>query len=463
MNNKKKLILKISGILLLVLIICTFVSRTIYTMLLPVVKYEIVQNGTINTSADAKANFSYTNIKHIIAKDNSIINEVKVQNGQNIKAKDAIFTTYVSNDNITTKKLQLALLQQQNQLIPNPIPDKSISEIEKQIGIAKKELELYNDGVPYDNYFKEEQIKRNIQDIEKRIEYGGLTTDEEKQLKNDLKIALEHKNQYELQQATKNKVEDEKLQLAIDKLNNQLTQADISDEKKNEINLLIEISRQELADHKAKIANGGKFTSEYEGTITKLLIKDGDNITNGQHIADITTKDSKKCVTWTMSFEASNEYTVGSKVNVLFAVEDGKDFDGTDKKKEVVVTTEVTDRQYDEKNNSYIFTANIKDYDNIPLETPVNIKLIKSSVPYNTILPTSCLNKESDGKYYVLVIEERQGFFKKESYLKKVQVEIIEKNNLAAAVKSTSVYERMKIVKYTSKPINDGDIVSVVD
>jgi len=565
MTNKKKLILKISCILLFVLILCTFISRTIYTMMIPQVKADGVISGTIDTSISTTATFGNTNLIALKATQQLVVSDIIVKEGQQISKGDVLLSFDIDDANIATKRLELNILQLQNQL-KDPISKSTKAELERKIEIAQDNLTLYQNGVSYDVYFEEEKLKQDIQDIEKMIKQGTLSTGDEASLKNKLTIAQEHlklfelqhpiktrvekeqleldilqlQNQldsstsetekaeirkkltiaqdslilyqngiaydvrfeeetlkqniqdiqklitqgalttedeaslkskltiaqehlklFEIQYPIKTRVEKEQLELAVTELKNQLSGTDISEGKKKEINLQLEIAKLELESYKS--AASGLVKSDTDGVVAKLLIGNGESVAKGQLIAQIKTPQSKKCLNWSLSYEAGTDFTVGSDVNASFTIETKSSPTSEFSLKEIVseVTT-VSERKYDEENNKYIFTAILKEERAVSEGEVANIKLNKSSPVYTTIIPTSCLMAEPDGKYSLLLVESRQGFFSKQNYLKKINVEVLQKNNIKAAIKCDALGLNPRVLKYTSKPAADGDVISVV-
>jgi len=105
MTNKKKLVLRITAVIIAVLIVLTFASRTIYGMSLPVVHVIEPQFDTVPVTAKTTGTLDSEDAINVLAKDSWHINEVFVKNGDIIKAGDILFT--INTDEFEAYERQL--------------------------------------------------------------------------------------------------------------------------------------------------------------------------------------------------------------------------------------------------------------------------------------------------------------------------------------------------------------------
>lgn len=81
---------------------------------------------------------------------------------------------------------------------------------------------------------------------------------------------------------------------------------------------------------------------------------------------------------------------------------------------------------------------------------------------YGTCVPAACVYEEGADTFYVYIAEERQGILGAEWKVRKVYVQIVDRNDTAAAIQSMEITADSRIVAGTNKPLADGDTVRVV-
>lgn len=82
---------------------------------------------------------------------------------------------------------------------------------------------------------------------------------------------------------------------------------------------------------------------------------------------------------------------------------------------------------------------------------------------YGTCVPVNCIyTEEVTGVFYVYIAEERQGILGTEWKVRKVFVQILDRNDTAAAIQSMELTVESRIVTGTNKPLADGDTVRIV-
>jgi len=119
MTNKKKIVLRITAIIIAILIVLTFASRTIYGMSLTVVHVAEPQFDTVPVIAKTTGTLDSEDAINVLAENGWIISEVLVDNGDTIKAGDTVFT-------INTEEFEAHERQLENQITDLEIREKAI-------------------------------------------------------------------------------------------------------------------------------------------------------------------------------------------------------------------------------------------------------------------------------------------------------------------------------------------------
>ncbi|SCJ67589.1 macrolide transporter subunit MacA [uncultured Clostridium sp.] len=104
---KKKLVVKISVVLLGILIVCTFLSTTIYNLTLPQVEIAQIQSGYVTRSADATGSFTMDNVVQLKARDHWEITEVFVNGGDRVQEGQQLFAIDMTQANLALRELEL--------------------------------------------------------------------------------------------------------------------------------------------------------------------------------------------------------------------------------------------------------------------------------------------------------------------------------------------------------------------
>ena len=92
MTKRKKIVATAAVIIFVILLVGTFLSRTVYTALLPKAQVAAPTMGSIASSSEADANFKYKNLVPLRARESFYVSEVKIAKQQEVEKKDVLFT-----------------------------------------------------------------------------------------------------------------------------------------------------------------------------------------------------------------------------------------------------------------------------------------------------------------------------------------------------------------------------------
>lgn len=511
MTHKKKIIIKISIWLLVGLLLCTVISRSIYTILLPEVETFTVDSGTLSTTAKTTGRVGYTDKVEMIAKGDFQTKEVFVKEGDTVVKGAPLFSVDTSSAELEVKRLELAVVKLQNQLNPEVLAktDGQRVEIEAQLKVAERELAMYEKQVSEENSIEVKKLNINIAQLENQLESYYVTQDSSADLRDGVrreknvlakmiaaqKSTAEIEEQKKLVESWQDNLEfyfttherertmvmqlemaqnelalyiknqsdavalkQEQLELEVLKLQNQLKEQPVlTKQQESELASALSVAKLELELQLEGCPKDGKFIAAESGIVTGLTITQGDDILSGQTVATILSEQAKPCIEWELGFVDGGIYEVGEKALVdVEVVKNGQD---KQEKRSVIITK----RELDKEKNQWSFAASFEEEVLLKDNTIPKISLSKVSGIYNTVVPLACVIPVGSGEFAVQMLDKRQGLFSEETVIREVKVEVLDKNNLYAAISNDQVYSSMKIVLYASKAIREGSVVSVMD
>ena len=145
----KKILARISVIILVFLLICTLFSKTIYTANLPRVTVKNPDTKTeltISTNTVGEVIYDTVSVKF----DKPLkIKKVYAAAGDAVAAGDIILEVDAREFQVEIKKMELAILQFKD-AVAEANSEKSLRPLHLELEIAQDELDLYKESVPYD-------------------------------------------------------------------------------------------------------------------------------------------------------------------------------------------------------------------------------------------------------------------------------------------------------------------------
>ncbi|WMJ22721.1 hypothetical protein RBG61_12080 [Paludicola sp. MB14-C6] len=104
-DNRRALIIKISVILVVFLLICTLISKSIYNILLPTVEIAEVRTAVLNNNYSVNGHICYQNTETISTYGSVTIAKIYVMKGQVLNEGDPIYAVDIENQLVAVKKL----------------------------------------------------------------------------------------------------------------------------------------------------------------------------------------------------------------------------------------------------------------------------------------------------------------------------------------------------------------------
>lgn len=96
--------------------------------------------------------------------------------------------------------------------------------------------------------------------------------------------------------------------------------------------------------------------------------------------------------------------------------------------------------------------------DAIETGTFVEATIVPKSESYATVIPLQAL-RGGQGEYYVLVLEEEQGVMGSELVVKRLNVQVVDKNSTSAALEEGLLTGEQEIISSSSRMIQEGSKV----
>ena len=81
---------------------------------------------------------------------------------------------------------------------------------------------------------------------------------------------------------------------------------------------------------------------------------------------------------------------------------------------------------------------------------------------YDACIPVQCLYPEGEESYCVYIAEEREGILGTEWRVRRIRVEVLDRNDFVAAIGSAEITGESRIVSVTDKALHDGAVVRVL-
>lgn len=465
MTRKKKMVLNITVCLLVFLFICTLISKTIYSMLLPEVQTCLIADGSISSIANIVGTYEKTDKTQLIASSDWKVLEVIAENEKPILQGEPLFKINVSEALLETEQLQLAVLKLENQLIPDSSSEGEDERIQKakELDVAKHELAIFISESEDKAAMEQKKLELEVELLENKLKYDTITGYVREEVELQLILARDTLSNFLLNNPLNMTLEKEKLELAIIKLETEIVKDEpLTEKKKSELKSEIAVASLELKQQKASYPQDGNVLSKYAGKLTDFKVKPGDTLEAKQVFGYILPDVAKDCVKWEMELTDGYLYDVGHEVIVAAEIKEK----GVNTSKEKIVSTNqaatVFKKELTEEKDKWNFYATF-DKEVVPSSTAApKVTLVQSSQSYRMRVPLSCVVPAENKQRAVHALKKRQGLFSEETVVNEIIVTVLDENSLFAAIESKDIYNDIELVKYASKSISDGSVVNVV-
>lgn len=398
----------------------------------------------------------------------------------------------VTNEDIINKQAEIEKLQSQlsslNQKYLDALFDdkadivsinQSISDTNTDLGKARSELyELYNkqttsnlisqklktatnNQTTFTNSFTDAENKLNL----KKIEVSKKLNAEKKSVKakadkknnelDDVKAEIEDvkldKTQADADLETINSIESKERDLESQKLALQKKQKDdLVAAGKDDIAteaLQREIKRLEEKVEKLKAdAAGGEITAQVAGVISSMKIAAGETLESGTSVASIEMTEKGYTASFSVTLDQAKKVKVGDNAEIQY-------FWGGEAQAKL---TQIKADQSDSQKKQLVFDIT----GDVTPGQSLQLVLGGKGQPYECIIPNNAIKEDSNGKF-VLTVVAKSSPLGNRYIAKRADITVLASDGVNTAV--TGVVQSDFIISTSTKPINAGDQVRLVD
>lgn len=398
----------------------------------------------------------------------------------------------VTNEDIISKQAEISKLQSQLDALNerylealvsddgDPITvAQSIKDTNTDLSKARSELnELYNkqttsnlisqklktatnNQTTFTNSFNKAENKLNLQKIEvsKKLNAEKKSVKAKADKKNseldDVKSQIEDvkldKTQADADLETINSIESKERDLESQKLALQKKQKDdLAAAGKDEIAteaLQREIKRLEEKVEKIKAdAAGGEITAQVAGVISSMKITAGETLESGASVASIEMTEKGYTASFSVTLDQAKKVKIGDNADIQY-------FWGGDAQAKL---TQIKADQSDTQKKQLVFDIT----GDVAPGQSLQLVLGGKGQPYECIIPNNAIKEDSNGKF-VLTVVAKSSPLGNRYIAKRADITVLASDGVNTAV--TGVVQSDFIISTSTKPINAGDQVRLVD
>lgn len=398
----------------------------------------------------------------------------------------------VTNEDIISKQAEISKLQSQLDALNerylealvsddgDPITvAQSIKDTNTDLSKARSELnELYNkqttsnlisqklktatnNQTTFTNSFNKAENKLNLQKIEvsKKLNAEKKSVKAKADKKNNeldnVKAEIEDvkldKTQADADLETINSIESKERDLESQKLALQKKQKDdLVAAGKDEIAteaLQREIKRLEEKVEKIKAdAAGGEITAQVAGVISSMKITAGETLESGASVASIEMTEKGYTASFSVTLDQAKKVKIGDNADIQY-------FWGGDAQAKL---TQIKADQSDTQKKQLVFDVT----GDVTPGQSLQLVLGGKGQPYECIIPNNAIKEDSNGKF-VLTVVAKSSPLGNRYIAKRADITVLASDGVNTAV--TGVVQSDFIISTSTKPINAGDQVRLVD
>lgn len=93
----------------------------------------------------------------------------------------------------------------------------------------------------------------------------------------------------------------------------------------------------------------------------------------------------------------------------------------------------------------------------------ITCSISKTSENYENCISASSLYSNGMSGYVIYIVEEKEGILGTQSYIRKVDVRVLDQNEKTAAIEGTGISQDVKVAAWADKSFEAGDVVRVVE
>ena len=327
--------------------------------------------------------------------------------------------------------------------------------------ISQKLKTATNNQTTFTNSYNDAENKLNLKKIEvsKKLNADKKSVKAKADKKNseleDVKAEIEDvkldKTQADADLETINSIESKERDLESQKLALQKKQKDdLVAAGKDDIAteaLQREIKRLEEKVEKIKAdAAGGEITAQVAGVISSMKITAGETLESGTSVASIEMTEKGYTASFSVTLDQAKKVKVGDNAEIQY-------FWGGDAQAKL---TQIKADQSDSQKKQLVFDIT----GDVTPGQSLQLVLGAKGQPYECIIPNNAIKEDSNGKF-VLTVVAKSSPLGNRYIAKRADITVLASDGVNTAV--TGVVQSDFIISTSTKPINAGDQVRLVD
>lgn len=443
---KKKLY--IISIVFIAFIICfTILSRIAHSMSGASVETVNLTSMTLNNSITAEGEVTQKNLVAVKCEEEQMVKSICVNIGESVKAGEELYS-------IDLDELDRKIQQKQNEIDAIELSiDKEESNIKAETEKKNHEIERANEDydLAVNNYDKNvnQMYEKYVKAVNAYNEYLNYPDAEKsgEELENAVidaesgyNSAVEEREKAVIE--AKRAVEDANLII-------------VEESGKKGFILEKEKLEREMGELQNLKNNEEKIISPIAGTIAEIKIKAGEVMNKGAAIF-IADESLSKQVKIQVPEGMKSYVSIGTKAEITAITMSGetKTFD------DLTVVEMRTDAENEDGNIDVIIDLKS---DEIPFGTRVSVTCENKTAQHNACIPLTAVRMNQENRFFVYTVEEQESTLGIEYIAKQVDVNILDQDGTHAAISSAGLNNMSKIINTSTKQIQNGSRVKVVD
>lgn len=441
MEKRRKKIVAGLAVFMALMWVCTLVSKSIYAQQLPMVTTTRTEAKYIEHIVEAEGIVEAGAKLPVTVLSGLRVEELVVHTGDQVKEGDLLFTVDLEDLKQIMDEQELSVAKTQLQ-IDTIVHNKELSQNQKALEEARARedydaLARYQDtlvGRAAEDVVQAEKALEELPDESK-----GNGNEEEERLKRELQAAA-------YAEADARWTRDNTMKDAGRKVEDVL-QEDNADATLAVYRTELAAMQDKLAAYREVLDREGKMTAPMAGTVTDVYVQAGGRVPD---TASFLLADEEVACRFRTSLTKEQKSYVNLGDDVKLEL-------GGSRKIDVKV-------DYLQENESMpgTYTAIVK----LPEETGVpglsgKLTCSKTGEKYPACIPLSALHSEN-GRYFVYVVNEREGILGTEYYVEEITISVVDKNDRLAAIEG-AVSDESLILESSTKEVQKGTVVRLAD
>lgn len=450
MNRKKAL--QALGIFFLIMCFLTVFSRSMDSFRVAQVTTGTIQKTMIDHSVGGSGNVESTNQQAVFTVAQMKISSMAVQEGDQVKEGDLLFQvdlkTLQERKSAIKAEIEQARLTQEDARKQNQIAQ------EKQEAALTHAQENYNQAVAAgDLAVAQAQSDLNLANERLNEFYAssddGLNSEEGQSSAQDEQSLLDDVREKEKALESALASRDQSVATARQAVEDASfpAQTDSSDQIQE---VTISQKQTDLDEVNTLLEQGGKVIAANSGVVSKINVSTGGQTTDEAVLLLGQKSENYQVVA---SVDASMEEYINLGAEVVFTDRDGKKLEKSGEVKSV---------KNQEENSSMLSVVLSVPSQEVEIGDSLNFEITNESEVYDCCLPLTALY-EDDSDYFVYVVEEEDSVLGTIQIVRQVPVEVEDKNETMAALKSGVLTDEQQVVVDSDRTIQGGSRVRLKD